>query len=227
MNETAGKVFSLASQYAPEKGCTISGELFASDQGRADIFSLAPHTDISAESWPSSKLVLVLDGKLEIVQPQKELKSVLENGQAMIIAAHSLTGYNTESGAVYLELTLNEGKFNSALPVDQPFSLADQVPLRKGRIVNMDAVSNPGMKFVLMSFDENTGLSEHAAPGDALIFALKGSGLIGYEGREHSLKAGENFKFAAGGKHKVSADGPFTMALLMELPSHSTASQNR
>ncbi len=96
MNETAGKVVSLASQDAPDKGCTISGELFASDQGRADIFSLATHTVIISDSWPSSKLVMVLDGKLEIVQPQKELKSVLENGQAMIIAAHSLTGYNTE-----------------------------------------------------------------------------------------------------------------------------------
>ena len=35
------------------------------------------------------------------------------------------------------------------------------------------------------------------------------------------MHAGENFKFAAGGRHKVYADGPFTMALLMELPDQA------
>ena len=68
-----------------------------------------------------------------------------------------------------------------------------------------------------MSFDEGTGLSEHAAPGEALIFALDGEGVIGYEGKEHHIKAGENFKFAAGGKHWVKAKSRFKMALLMIL----------
>ena len=37
-------------------------------------------------------------------------------------------------------------------------------------IANMDVVHNEKMKFVVMAFDEGTGLSEHAAPGEALIF---------------------------------------------------------
>ena len=69
----------------------------------------------------------------------------------------------------------------------------------------------------IMSFDEGTGLAEHAAPGEALIFALDGEGVIGYEGKAHSIKAGENFKFAAGGRHWVKANGRFKMALLMTL----------
>ena len=68
-----------------------------------------------------------------------------------------------------------------------------------------------------MSFDEGTGLSEHSAPGEALIFALDGNGIIGYEGKEHHIKAGENFKFAKNGKHYVKADGKFKMALLLTL----------
>ena len=83
--------------------------------------------------------------------------------------------------------------------------------------LGMDLINDPKMKFVVMSFDENTGLSEHAAPGEALIFALDGQGIIGYEGKEYLIKAGENFKFAKNGKHFVKADGKVKMALLMTL----------
>lgn len=81
----------------------------------------------------------------------------------------------------------------------------------------MDVATSEKTKFVVMSFDEGTGLSEHAAPGDALIFALDGKGIIGYEGKEYSISAGENFRFAKGGKHYVKADGKFKMALLLTL----------
>lgn len=47
-----------------------------------------------------------------------------------------------------------------------------------------------------MSFGAGTGLSEHAAPGEALIFALEGKAVIRYEGQDHEIKAGENFAFA-------------------------------
>ena len=42
-----------------------------------------------------------------------------------------------------------------------------------------------------MSFGAGTGLSEHAAPGEALIFALKGKAVINYEGQDFPIKAGE------------------------------------
>ena len=90
-------------------------------------------------------------------------------------------------------------------------------PYENGKIVNMDVATSEKTKFVVMSFDEGTGLSEHAAPGDALIFALDGKGIIGYEGKEYSISAGENFRFAKGGKHYVKADGKFKMALLLTL----------
>ena len=77
--------------------------------------------------------------------------------------------------------------------------------------------SSKTMKFALMAFDAGTGLSEHAAPGDALIFALDGEGVIGYEGKEHVINAGENFRFARGGKHYVRADKRFKMALFLTL----------
>ena len=89
------------------------------------------------------------------------------------------------------------------------------MPYADGKIVHMDVVHNDKMKFVVMAFDEGTGLSEHAAPGEAIIFALDGEGVIGYEGEEHPIKAGENFCFARGGRHSVKANGRFKMALLL------------
>jgi quercetin dioxygenase-like cupin family protein len=65
------------------------------------------------------------------------------------------------------------------------------------------------------SFSAGTELPEHAAPGDALIFALDGEGIIGYEGKEYRIHAGENFRFDKGGRHFVKASSNFKMALLL------------
>ena len=81
---------------------------------------------------------------------------------------------------------------NKAVKAGEIFQLRELVPYQQGKIVNMDVLSNSKMKFVIMSFDAGTGLAEHAAPGEALIFALEGEGTIGYEGTEHTIRAGEN-----------------------------------
>ena len=106
---------------------------------------------------------------------------------------------------------------NEIIKAGEVFTLSDLLPYQDGRIVNMDLINEPKLKFVLMSFAGGTGLSEHAAPGEALIFALDGEGIIGYEGKEYPFKAGENFKFAKGGMHSVKAAGNFKMALLLTL----------
>ena len=81
----------------------------------------------------------------------------------------------------------------------------------------MDLVRSDKMKFVVMAFAPGTGLTPHAAPGEALIFALDGEGVIGYEGTEHPIKAGETFCFAKGGMHSVTAKSAFKMALFLTL----------
>ena len=106
---------------------------------------------------------------------------------------------------------------NQAIKAGEVFKLADLVPYAEGKIVNMDVLHNDKMKFVVMAFDEGTGLSEHAAPGEALIFALDGEAVIGYERQAHTIKAGENFHFAKAGLHSVKATTKFKMALLIAL----------
>lgn len=97
------------------------------------------------------------------------------------------------------------------------FALKDLVPYQEGKIVNMDIASNDKMKFMVMAFDAGQGLREHAAPSDAMVFALDGEGVIGYEGKEYLLKAGEQFVFEKRGLHSVRADKRFKMALLLTL----------
>ena len=98
---------------------------------------------------------------------------------------------------------------NEAIKAGEVFRLAEIVPYQDGKIVNMDVVHNDKMKFVIMAFD----------PGEALIFVLDGEGVIGYEGKEHPIKAGENFRFAKAGIHSVKAAKRFKMALLLTLES--------
>ena len=106
---------------------------------------------------------------------------------------------------------------NETIKAGEVFKLADLVPYEEGKIVNMDVVHNDKMKFVVMAFDEGTGLSEHAAPGEALVFALDGEAVICYEGKDHLIRAGENFHFAKADLHSVKATKKFKMALLLAL----------
>ena len=106
---------------------------------------------------------------------------------------------------------------NEVIKAGEVFQLKNLLPYGEGKIVNMDVAHNEKMKFVLMAFDEGTGLSEHAAPGEAIFFAREGEAIINYEGTDHTIHAGEQFHFAKGGRHSVKTLGKFKMALLLTL----------
>ena len=196
MKEKIGEVFSIAKDNQPVTGCTISKEVH-SGGNYIIYFSLAKNTDISAEIYPYHKLIIVADGSLDV---------------------HGTDGYQKRlaEGDAVLSIRRDD-TMNDSIKAGEVFKLAELVPYVEGKIVNMDVVHNDKMKFVVMAFDEGTGLSEHAAPGEALIFALDGEGVIGYEGKDHPIKAGENFHFAKAGLHSVKATKRFKMALLLTL----------
>lgn len=182
-----------------------------------NYFSMARETDISAESYVYHKIILNAYGKLNIYYSDGK-EWILNPGEFFITPVNVPVGMKTDTGSICTEIRLREGAMlNKILRDGEVFKIAEIVPYQEGRIVNMDLINDPKMKFVVMAFDEGTGLSEHAAPGEALIFALDGQGIIGYEGKEHLIKAGENFKFAKNGRHSVKADGKFKMALLLTL----------
>ena len=218
MKEKTGEIFSITKDNEPVPGCTISKEVWSADGDYICYFSLAENTDISAEIYGYYKLLAVSFGELEVYAPELNKIWVVTEGNYIVTPTDTPVGMRTSKGAVYTEISIKRNEFmNNAIKAGEVLNLAELLPYRDGKIVNMDVVSNNKMKFVVIAFDEGTGLAEHAAPGEALIFALEGRGIIGYEGREHPIKAGENFKFAKNGKHWVKADGRFKMALLLTL----------
>lgn len=139
-------------------------------------------------------------------------------GYAVLKAPQTDIGVISEEDSVYLEIALGkDNEMNEIIKAGEAFKLKDLVPYQEDKIVNMDIASNETMKFVIMAFDEGTSLSEHAAPGEAIVFGLDGEAIIGYEGNDYPLKVGEQFKFAKGGLHSVKANGKFKMALLLVL----------
>lgn len=217
MKEKAGAVFSIGTAHQPIPGCTTSMAVHESHDLIVSYFSLAAHTDISAESYAYHKLVLVVEGEAEAYTNDGRTWS-LNVGEALVTPRDVPVGMRTQHGSVYVELSMRkETNMNEAINAGEVFKLADLLPYQEGTIVNMDVAHNSGMKLALMSFDAGTGLAEHTAPGEALIFALDGEGVIGYEGQEHVIHAGENFKFDKNGRHYVRADKRFKMALLLTL----------
>ena len=216
MSFPVGKVFTLAECSAPVPGCTVS-EAFGRGDTPAICYSLAEGTDISAEIYFSHKLLVLAGGAMDVCLPENARRTVglLD---AFVTPVDVPVGVRSETSAVYLEIPVRRNQsMNKAVKIGEVFHLADLVPYQDGKIVNMDVTSGKTMKFALMAFDAGTGLSEHAAPGDALIFALDGEGVIGYGGEEHIIHAGENFRFAPGGRHYVRADKRFKMALFLTL----------
>lgn len=216
MNLKVGEVFSIPKDNPPIPGCTVSKEFYGG-KNYITCFSLAKNTDISAEIYPYYKMLIVADGSMEVYGNEGFLKK-LKTGDSMLTLTDTPMGMRTPEGTVYTEISVRkEDIMNESIKAGEVFKLAELVPYSEGKIVNMDVMHNDKMKFVVMAFDEGTGLSEHAAPGEAIIFALDGEGIIGYEGKEHPIKAGENFHFAKGGLHSVKAAKKFKMALLLTL----------
>ncbi len=207
--------FSIADNNRPVPGCTISGVLMK----QVTVFSLADGTDISAESYPIPVLQIQLSGRSVLTHGVRSAEEErIADGEAVLKQAGRDNGIVAETDSAYLEVALKkEDHMNNLIKAGEVFKLKDLVPYQDGRVVNMDIVSGKSMKFVVMAFDEGTGLSEHAAPGDAIVFALDGHAVIGYEGKEYPIEAGQQFRFAKGGLHSVKADGKFKMALLLAL----------
>jgi quercetin dioxygenase-like cupin family protein len=215
MKAKAGEVFSLKKENAPVPGCTVSSQII-SGKNPLTVFSLGANTDISAEIHPYHKLVYVLQGSVEVYGADDSV--LVKEHEGVLTEINQAVGFRTKEDTVYTELAVQqEDVMNQLIKAGEVFRFADMVPYQDGKIVNMDVVHNDSMKFVVIAFDAGTGLSEHAAPGEALIFALDGEAVITYEGVPHVIHAGENFHFAKGGLHAVQADKRFKMGLLLTL----------
>lgn len=217
MKEKTGKIFSISKDNPYINGCTISKSIYNSNGYAINYFSLAKDTDISAETYEYYKFCIIAEGEIEAYSTNEKSLELSKN-DIMVLPIEEPVGMRTKTGCIYTEISLKkESNMNKILEAGKVIKLADLVPYQEDKIVNMDLINDSKLKFVVMSFDKGTGLTEHSAPGEALIFALDGEAVIGYEGKEYTIKAGENFKFAKNGKHFVNAKTNFKMALLLTI----------
>lgn len=238
--------FSVYELHKPKEGLTISTPAGIPSENKITWFSLGAGTDISAETYDRPAIYIGMGGSGRFVsskgcksmqaEPGESSKEYAAEsagscesseeatgkkvgvGDVLMISPGTLSGTETEDGFVYGEIMPMEAiNMNKAVRPGEVFKLAELLPYEDGSIVNMDVASNDSMKFVVMAFDNGTGLSPHRAPGDALVFALEGKAMIGYEGVDYPIEAGQTFRFEKNGLHSVTADGKFKMALLLTL----------
>lgn len=211
-------VFTIAKLRPIREGMTISRDARLGSENSVTFFSLGKGTSISRERYDMTSVYIGAEGNADFILGDDPEKNVLTPGDVLIVPGGTLCGVQSETGAVYTEIIIKkEIAMNKMIKSGEVFKLKELIQYEEGSIANLDVVSNDTMKFVLMAFDEGTGLQPHRAPGNAIIFALEGQATIGYEGNDYTLSAGENFRFDKDGLHSVTADGKFKMALLLVL----------
>ncbi len=210
------KVFTVEELRPIRDGMTISRNANMGEEASVTYFSLGAGTSISQETYDMASVYIGAEGKAEFLIGEEAKRAELSEGELLIVPGGTLCGVESSTGAVYTEIIIKkEINMNNIVKSGEVMKLKDLISYEEGSISNLDVVSNPTMKFVLMAFDEGTGLQPHRAPGNAIIFALEGKAVIGYEGKDYEISEGENFRFDKEGIHSVTAKGKFKMGLLL------------
>lgn len=236
------KVFKIEDIRPIRNGMTVSRSAKLGFKTGTTFFSLGAKTSISRERYDNMAIYIGALGDADFMLGNENTKksepsnSLIDNSNCsidngninniikltqndiLIVPGGTLCGVETETGCVYTEIiTEKETHMNNIIKSGEVMKLRDLISYEEGSISNLDVVGNDTMKFVLMAFDEGTGLTPHRAPGNAIVFALEGKAVIGYEGKDYPISAGEQFRFDKNGLHSVTADGKFKMALLLVL----------
>jgi len=94
-------------------------------------------------------------------------------------------------------------------------SLADMVEYQDGSVVSKTIIKKTTGTVTLFAFDQGQGLSEHAAPFDAMVQVLDGEVEIKISGKPFLLKQGDMIIMPANEPHALNAVKQFKMLLTM------------
>ena len=100
--------------------------------------------------------------------------------------------------------------------------LEEQVAYQNGQIVSRTLTQNSRHSLALFAFEKGEEISSHESEGDALVFALDGTGKITIDGNEHLLHKGEAIVMPAKVPHAVYAEERFKMLLTVSFPDSTT-----
>jgi quercetin dioxygenase-like cupin family protein len=104
---------------------------------------------------------------------------------------------------------------SGALAPAEVADLAGLVEYGRGAVVSRTVLARKTGTVTLFAFDEGEGLSEHAAPFDALVLVLEGRGSFTIGGQAHEACAGQAILMPADIPHAVRAAGRLKMLLIM------------
>jgi quercetin dioxygenase-like cupin family protein len=113
------------------------------------------------------------------------------------------------------EMAHDEKQTGSEKLVGKVMKLADLVDYQDGAVVSREIVNKKTGTVTLFAFDKGQGLSEHAAPFDALVHLLDGEADITISGKTLRLKEGAMIIMPANQPHALKAVGKFKMILTM------------
>lgn len=211
--------FTIAEKRPIRDGMTVSRPAGLGKEVSVTWFSMGAGTSITPESYDTAVLYLGADGEGTFLLGPNGRCVCMHSDELLMVPPCTLCGTRTDSGLIYTEIILKKENdiMNDRIKAGHPTALKDLISYEEGSIANLDIVHADNMKFVLMAFDEGTGLTPHRAPGNAILTALEGKAVIGYEGQDYELKAGESFRFDKEGLHSVTPQGRFKMSLLLVL----------
>lgn len=209
--------FTIADKRPIRAGMTVSRPAQLGPEVPVTWFSMGAGTSITPESYDCATLYLGAEGHGYFLLGMNRQHVSMSPGKLLLVSPGTLCGTQTGAGLIYTEIILKKENYtmNNLIKAGHPTELKDLISYEEGSIANLDIVHADNMKFVLMAFDEGTGLTPHRAPGNAILTALEGKAIIGYEGQDYELKAGESFRFDKEGLHSVTPQGKFKMSLLL------------
>jgi len=97
----------------------------------------------------------------------------------------------------------------------QPNPIVEMIDYQTDSVVSKTIVKKETGTVTLFAFDQGQGLSEHAAPFDALVHILDGEAEIKISGKPFLLKQGDIMVMPANEPHALSAIKKFKMLLTM------------
>ena len=96
--------------------------------------------------------------------------------------------------------------------------LAEEVQYRDGQIVSKTLAQNNRHSLTLFAFEKGEEISSHESGGDALVYALDGTGKITIGDKDYLLQKGEAIVMPARVPHAVFAQERFKMLLTVSFP---------
>ena len=124
-------------------------------------FSLGAGTSITPEYYDCTTLYLGGEGNGKFLLGVDGQEVSVKPGEVLYVPPKTLCGTKTDSGMIYTEIILKKENFtmNNIIKAGQPTELKNLISYEEGSIANLDIAHADNMKFVLMAFDEGTGLT--------------------------------------------------------------------